>query len=426
MQSFVLPFVKPSHEIRTPMNAVLGFADLMLLDDHGLSEVNRENLQTIRNNGKLLLTLLNDILDVSRIEAGQLNLDCQPFSLRQILKTVNDTVRSIQKSRGCQDTLVLDLRDQVSSSNGGTIADCIMGDPNRLMQVFINLLSNSLKFTRFGRVEYDVKLVTNPSDNKEMLEFRVADTGCGIPPEKQEEIFNPFHQVHPSRDTHELGGTGLGLTISKKLVEMMGGEIRVESKTGEDNHGTVFWFTLPYLPAPPEAVMKMEAEGMQTIRRYSFQSCSTTSESACSSNEEAISPGLAENHGKDTNRKILVVDDNVINLKLVVRLLHRLGYEHVSTALNGEEAIEKMLSDDSIRLILLDKQMPVMGGVAAVKEIRRIEHDEQRTRMPVVALTAAAMTGDREECLAAGCDDYLTKPVSQKDLLEMLHKYIPC
>jgi CheY-like chemotaxis protein len=252
-----------------------------------------------------------------------------------------------------------------------------------------------------------------------MLEFCVVDTGVGIPAEKLNDIFKPFHQVHPSRDTHELGGTGLGLTISRRLVEMMGGNIWVESQIDGPNHGTTFRFTLPYHPSG--TLPEINEDDAVSQARHAFQSpvppLSDTSDSLSD-------PSTTKDQLGTKRHRVLVVDDNLVNLKLAVRLLQRIGYE-TCTAENGKAAIKTLLSDPSIALILMDKEMPVLDGMEATREIRRMESDDPKlVRMPIVALTAAAMSGDREACFGAGCDDYLTKPLDQKAVMEVLTKFV--
>lgn len=276
---------------------------------------------------------------------------------------------------------------------------CNLVQTVRIQQILNNLISNAIKFTDSGSVEYSLKLLVGPESK--MIEFRVADTGVGIPIDLQQEMFEAFHQAGPPAgkhtDSRELGGTGLGLSIARRLVEMMGGEIRLESKTGGPDHGSVFYFTVPYVPA----LTKMD----------SVEPCSR---------EGSLHSPMTD----DTlEGKILIVDDNKINLKLAERLVVKMGCTAV-TAANGEIAVSMFRSDPTIKVILMDKQMPICDGLQATREIRKIEQREGRRRMPVVALTAAAMSEDRTACLLSGCDDYLTKPLDRNELHRVLSIYL--
>eukprot|EP00522_Entomoneis_paludosa_P017375 CAMPEP_0172450448 /NCGR_PEP_ID=MMETSP1065-20121228/8774_1 /TAXON_ID=265537 /ORGANISM="Amphiprora paludosa, Strain CCMP125" /LENGTH=697 /DNA_ID=CAMNT_0013202229 /DNA_START=202 /DNA_END=2295 /DNA_ORIENTATION=+ len=389
-----------SHEIRTPMNAVIGFTDLMLMDTQNMLDDHREYLETIKTSGKLLLMLINDILDISKIEAGQLHLENRCFSLGEILKTVEYNATALIQRKGHH----IDFK--TPSAKGMTsgpveisgVQDTIVGDPNRLQQILNNLLSNAIKFTDAGSVSYKVKILVRPGGK--LLEFSVKDTGKGIPAKMQQDIFEPFRQAHGGRGANNtLGGTGLGLSIARRLVEMMGGEISLESSTDEHNHGSTFRFTMPYVPA------KITPDAVGSGGRADFSSAKA----------ESNLPKLAGT--------VLLVDDNRVNLKLADRFLTKMGCES-TTAENGSIAIAKFRSDPSIDVILMDKEMPVMDGLEAVRNIREIEVLESRKRIPIIAVTAAAMAEDREECLQAGCDDYITKPLNRVELHRMLSKYL--
>ncbi|CAB9510364.1 sensor kinase/phosphatase LuxQ [Seminavis robusta] len=410
-----------SHEIRTPMNAVIGFTDLMLVDETAtIPEEHRDYLETIQNSGKLLLTLINDILDISKIEAGQLELENKVFSLGEMLKTVeynacgvlsrkegNDicfkTPNTIRTQKNFSSSSSTTSTSQQTSSREPVlikgIQDSLVGDPNRLQQVLNNLLSNAIKFCDKGTVEYSVKLLMRPTVGG-MLEFSVSDTGIGIPPDRQQDIFEPFRQAHGDKGACTLGGTGLGLAIARKLVEKMKGEISLETSVEPEDHGSTFRFTIPYAPAEiiPAAAPAKNASGGAV--------------------------GSASNVPKLIGN-ILLVDDNRVNLKLAERFVTRMGCQ-AETAENGHVAIAKYQSDLALRydIILMDKEMPVMDGIEAVREIRQIEATENRKRIPIIAVTAAAMAGDREECLDAGCDDYITKPLNRIELNTMLAKYL--
>jgi len=273
-----------------------------------------------------------------------------------------------------------------------------------------------------------------------MLEFYVKDNGVGIPKDKQKEIFQAFRQAHPGRDSHELGGTGLGLTISKRLVEMMGGQMWLESETSNDQRhprGTTVSFTLPYKtcavafknkikqlkklksPAPPPT------EPTESSLSSSSQSSLSSSSSSSSSPQPSSAPIDKVQPRGETPSRVLVVDDNLVNLKLAVRLVNKMGFQ-TETARNGQEAVDAVERDrssgeDQIKLVLMDKEMPVMDGLEATREIRRMELERNdHVPIPIVALTAAAYQEDKDACLDAGCDGYLTKPIKRDALNETL------
>ena len=492
-----------SHEIRTPLNAVLGYTDLMISESMSkegpLTDKHKDYLKIIRQSGELLMAVVSDILDISKIEAGQLQIDCQPFSIQETLQFVEDSAKVFQNSmitgRKVEVELTSLSRLHQEAELGGNARfedvggkcksilldddSCLlMGDPARIQQVLLNLISNAIKFTSVqpgstaGRVEYGAQVLSGSNTGSEsFIEFFVADDGVGIPEETQNSIFEAFRQAHPSRDSHELGGTGLGLTISKRLVELMGGEMRLWSSTHSVHHGTVIYFTIPYRPFlvssmkrgdqivfTTKGVLKKVSPHSRSTRladsntTISSRRSTTTNTTMGGAIGKAIGKAITD-AGESTagilpllpsvavqgRGKVLVVDDNKINLKLAVRIVNRLGYE-TDTAVNGQEAVDKFKADDSnsIRLILLDKEMPVMDGLEAVRAIRRIEQERTHgtgtfrsnvsdlaatMRVPVVALTAAAYKEDEEACLVAGCDAFLTKPVKQEALKDILSSY---
>mmetsp|Transcript_44555 Transcript_44555/g.52171 ORF Transcript_44555/g.52171 Transcript_44555/m.52171 type:complete len:718 (+) Transcript_44555:125-2278(+) len=399
-----------SHEIRTPMNAVIGFTDLMLMDGKQLSIDYQEYLEIIRNSGKLLLTLVNDILDLSKIEAGELKLENKDFFLGEVLRTIEFNARALITRKG--DTIDFKTPSLTYSQTSGNnhrdlmiidgIEGRVVGDPTRLQQVLNNLLSNAIKFTKSGSIEYGVNILTGGS--ADMLEFYVTDTGVGIPEQKQKEVFEPFRQAHGSEGSKTLGGTGLGLSIALKLVENMGGEMSLKSSINPMDHGSSFKFTIPYIVACPMNKKARVGEIDYVVGQAGRV--------------------VKEVKLERLSGRVLVVDDNRINLKLCQRFLTRIGCV-TETAENGKVAIAKFQQyGDSLDVILMDKEMPVMDGFETVAKIRAIEAAESRIPTPIVAVTAAAMAGDREECLAVGCDDYLTKPLSHVALNSVLSKYL--
>ncbi len=518
-----------SHEIRTPMNAITGFSEL--LKDTALDNVQRDYVNTIQESGQVLLTLINDILDISKIEAGELHFENIDFDFRYLVESVLRIISPRLKDRDVK--LYCDFAEDVPRN--------LRGDPTRLRQIFLNLLSNAVKFTKKGEIRISVEKGEPPSASKERtlhtLKVSVKDTGIGIPEDKQEEIFAAFKQVYTSA-TQKYRGTGLGLAITKALVERMEGSIRVNSKEGK---GAEFLVTLKLEEVEPvvnkdiSAVQFGQLQGKRVLiveetesdRRLMASYCETARMQVVhqtSSGREALDwlssqstvpdivicdiaklgmdstsfaeearekvhstkvkfiatgpmpkpfkgtklvatasdpmPGIAkecQEHGFDAflpkpvtesdflkvirttlgdkrqkgqivtrhmseelackGLKILVAEDNHINQKLARALLGNLGCE-VDLASNGEEAVEKMRKN-KYNLCLMDVWMPIIDGITATEIIRR----EISKKIPIVAMTAAAMKEDRERCLAAGMNDYLSKPVNPAKLKEKILKW---
>lgn len=370
-----------SHELRTPMNGVLGMAGL--LKDMQLNPEQRELVQTIFNSGESLLLLLNDILDLSKIEAGQLTLEDIPFNLNA---TIHETVRLLEP-------LAKNKSIILNHFYNATTPDCVIGDPARIRQVVTNLVGNALKFTQEGYVKLDVSSRRLPTGVVEFL-FRVDDTGIGIGEKYLDKIFQKFTQADEST-TRRFGGTGLGLTVSKLLVEAMGGTIGVESILGK---GSSFWFSLPLQVANAEQTERLilENKGINT-------------------QEEDTEIDFSK-------RRIIVVDDHPVNLFFAKKLLTKFGFGTVDTAEDGASAL-RMIEKGRYDLIITDCQMPEMDGYEVSKAIRQREEGAGR-RTPIIAMTANAMIGDREKCLEAGMDDYVSKPINSNRLMEVLVKYL--
>jgi len=363
-----------SHEIRTPMNAILGLTEILLQKKH--DETSAENLKAIKFSANNLLSIINDILDFSKIEAGKFGFEIQPFDLFHVLEEINKGIQVSAKARN----LVYDF--QISPS----IPRFFRGDSVRLSQILLNLLGNSLKFTKTGRILLGVD-VLNESDAEIEIEFKVSDTGIGIPKSQLSNIFNSFTQVHRNNRFNSQG-TGLGLSITKRLVELQQGSIEVESEVGK---GTIFTFRLRYFKAN-QRDLETEPEG-EEIRSNHFQ-----------------------------NLKVLVVEDNKINQLLAKQLLTSWGVT-VEVANDGFEAIAK-LQRRTFDLILLDLQMPEIDGFEVTRFVRKTIK-APANQIPIVALTADAFTETKQLTQNAGMNDFITKPFQQKDLLRVLRKFSP-
>lgn len=354
-----------SHELRTPLGAILGFTDL--LQKTALDAVQQDYLEAIHTSGKSLLSIINDILDLSKLDAGKFLTETIPFSIPELMHSLQ--VMFSSKATG------KDLR--LSCSVDMAISFPVLGDPMRLTQILVNLMGNAIKFTESGGV-YVNCIIQSETEEAVVLSFSVRDTGIGIPADKIATIFERFMQV----DTHitrKYGGTGLGLAITKQLVELQGGSISITSKEGS---GTECCFTIPY---------RKSQEQQQPATRE------------------------ATNHRQFLSlKKILVVEDNLMNQKLTSIILQNQEFE-VTVARNGKKAIE-FLKEKQADLILMDIQMPVMDGYKTTQLIR----DELHLATPIIAMTAHALSGEREKCLQAGMNDYLAKPFKEPDLLDKI------
>ena len=359
-----------SHEIRTPMNAIMGIADL--LAKTALSPEQDKYVQIFRRAGDNLLNLINDILDLSKVEASQLELEQTGFSLHDHLEKVIEMVATRANEKGL--SLVCEIAPSAPND--------LVGDPTRLRQVLLNLLGNAIKFTESGEVSLRVTQDGNFAVPT-ALRFAVSDTGIGIPSQKLGRVFERFTQADSST-TRRFGGSGLGLTISRRLVELMGGRIWVESDVGK---GSVFSFAVPFEIWPATNRPTLVTIGVDP---------------------EAHLPAL----------RILLAEDSADNCTITMAYLEDTPYQ-VEIAETGAIAFEKFTAGH-YDLVLMDRQMPVMDGLTATRSIRAWEQANNRPPTPIIALTASALKGDREMCLAAGCTAFLTKPIKQEVLLQAI------
>ena len=383
-----------SHELRTPMNAIIGMTELALQET--LSPVVRDYLQTVQSSADMLLGLLNEILDFSRLESGKFLLESSPFSLRQ---AVDETIK------------VLAVRAQekgleIHSEVAGDCPDKLLGDSLRLRQVLTNLVGNAVKFTQQGHVTLRLS-VESVGPREVTLRFAVADTGIGISPADQQRIFAPFTQADSST-TRVYGGTGLGLAISSHLISLIGGRLWVESKVGR---GSTFYFTGKF-ELDPQATHGVTASS-PTLPASMTEAPRKDNHAVGAANVEPVASAAVPN---GRSLRILLAEDTPANQKLIIAVLGKRGHS-IEVAQNGREAVE-LLEQKPFDLVLMDVQMPVMDGLQATAAIRSLP--SSAARVPIIAMTAHAMRGDEERCLSAGMDAYIAKPIDCRKLLSLI------
>lgn len=380
-----------SHEIRTPMNGIIGYLSLIENEIYENKEELKQYVGTAKQSAESLLEIINSILDLSKIESGRVELERLNFSFKKIVEQSISVVHAKATEKGLKILTKFPAGDELN----------YVGDPTRIRQIFINLLSNAVKFTSAGEITLEIK--TEPSTrNRVKILTSIIDTGIGIPAHKINELFKPFSQVDGS-ESGKLGGSGLGLVICKEFVTMMGGDIRCESVEG---HGSRFSFEI-------FVYRSTEMPGVQL---------DASQKSSYIQDKETIDDNsiIKQNYTKRQHFKLLLAEDNPINQKVILKILSSAGF-HANSAINGSEALEEYIKND-YDLILMDVQMPEMDGLEVTSHIRKM--NKPKKDVPIIAITAHALIGDREKCLKAGMNEYISKPIRSFELLRLIDKLL--
>jgi signal transduction histidine kinase/CheY-like chemotaxis protein len=367
-----------SHELRTPINGIIGTTNLIA--DTKLDDEQRLFVNTIKKSSDVLLTLINNILDISKIESGKMTTELINFDISGLLKDINDCFGFTAQQKKLALTVESDLKSDLH----------LRGDMHKIKQIIFNLISNALKFTSKGEIKVKARLLEDIGSHCR-ISISVIDQGIGVAPENLSKLFNDFVQTDSSM-ARKFGGTGLGLSLSKKFARLMGGDLYVKSELGV---GSEFWMELN--------LEKVQLDGMTA------------------SSMTALSKPQAQAQNGDQKIKVLIAEDNDVNQMILQKYLKKWGYPHVS-ALNGREAVDKILTDEEIGLILMDCQMPEMDGLEATRIIR--QSNERRVKfIPIVALTANALEEDKEKCLQAGMNSFVSKPIDPNTLKKEIDLY---
>lgn len=372
-----------SHEFRTPLNGILGMAEVLSLSE--LSEEQRQSVSVIQESSHILLHLINDLLDLSKLEAGEMKLNPSSMDLRAIVKHV--TLLLSQK--------VSDKGNRIVADMDSSLFERFAGDSARMTQILTNLAGNANKFTNNGLIRIRI-IVLSQTEYEQKLRIEVTDNGIGISQAEQDMLFKPYSQTREGQKS-EHGGTGLGLSICKSFVELMGGKIGVIS---EQDAGSTFWIEVSF----PSAKVTGEASDAAT---YSMRRTNS----------------LHRADQSNIQHPILLAEDNGINRKVVLVQLKKLGITNVETVENGEAALSAYLSKP-YSLILMDNLMPKLSGIEATEKIRQIERDEMKRHTPIIALTGNVFPGERDKCIQAGMDDYIAKPISLDALREIIQRWV--
>ncbi len=386
-----------SHEIRTPMNGIIGYLTLVEQGAYQSKDEMKQFIFSAKQSAESLLEIINDILDLSKIESGKIELEEKIFSLNNIIDNAIALLTIKIKEKGLR--IIKDI--QINSSFD------LIGDPTRIRQIYINLLSNAIKFTEKGEIVIHVE--TQKCEGKKMKIYSyIQDSGVGIPKNKQITLFKPFSQVDSSY-TRKYGGTGLGLVICKEYINMMGGDINLESEEGK---GSIFKFTLNL-----KAQDKISGYNMNSFDRV----YNLSSENVVVNNETDPSASRSDDlKVKRSKQKLLLAEDNIINQKVAIKLLNNAGY-YVEAVDNGLKAVNAV-KNDSYSLVLMDIQMPEMDGLTASSEIRKL--NSEKRNIPIIAITAHALAGDKEKCLSTGMNDYITKPIIANQLIAAIDRLL--